>query len=80
MFEKHFYRRYVLLSLSEMFDCITMAGMKVLPVPGTNKYFISFQDGQSVYVPENILLSLAQFSVKDPHLIMAALKNSQISF
>jgi len=65
------------MNLQETFHYLKKAGVKALPVPGTNKYCISFQDGQSVYVREKILLRLARFSVKDPDTIIRTLKDSQ---
>lgn len=67
------------MNLQETFDNLRKAGIQALPVPGTNKYFISFQDGQSTYVREKIILRLAQSAVKDPQLLLRTLKDSQKS-
>jgi len=65
------------MNLQDTFHYLQKAGVKALPVPGTNKYRVSFQDGQSVYVREKILLRLARSSVKDPATIIQTLKDSK---
>ena len=65
------------MNFQETFHYLKKAGVKALPVPGTNKYIVSFQDGQSMYIREKTLFRLAKSSVKDPHMIVQALKNSQ---
>lgn len=65
------------MNLQETFYYLKKAGVTALPVPGTNKYFISFRDGQSTYVREKIILRLAKSAVKDPVTIIQTLKDSQ---
>ncbi|MGB9802250.1 hypothetical protein [Desulfofundulus sp.] len=43
---------------AQNFKFLTECGIKATPIPGTNKYFIEFQDGSSVYVNERAFFNL----------------------
>lgn len=61
----------------EAFSYLRGAGIKALPVPGTNKYQVSFRDGKSVFVREKTLIRLVKSSLGDPVTIIQALENIQ---
>ncbi|HAU31903.1 MAG: hypothetical protein XD78_0333 [Desulfotomaculum sp. 46_296] len=65
------------MNFYEAFSYLKGEGVKTLPVPGTNKYFISFRDGESIYVKEKILIGLAKSAIEDPKSIIPALKSLQ---
>lgn len=65
------------MNFYEAFSYLKGEGVKTLPVPGTNKYFISFRDGESIYVKEKILIGLVKSATDDPGSIIPALKNLQ---
>jgi hypothetical protein len=65
------------MNFYEAFSYLKGEGVKTLPVPGTNKYFISFRDGESIYVKEKILIGLAKSAIKDPKSIIPVLKSLQ---
>lgn len=46
------------MTLAQTIKFFQEAGIKAIPVPGTNKYFIQFRDGGSVCVGERTLLDL----------------------
>lgn len=62
------------MTLDETFKIFRDAGIKATPIPGTNKYHVSFRDGQSIYIREKILMRLARSPNKDPVSIIQTLK------
>ncbi|HBY03366.1 MAG TPA: hypothetical protein DEH07_02255 [Desulfotomaculum sp.] len=65
------------MNFYETFSYLRGEGIKTLPVPGTNKYFISFRDGESIYIKEKILIGLVKSAIEDPGSIIPALKSLQ---
>ena len=65
------------MNFYEAFSYLKGEGVKTLPVPGTNKYFISFRDGDSIYIKEKILIGLVNSAIEDPKSIIPALKSLQ---
>lgn len=65
------------MNFYEAFSYLRGAGIKALPVPGTNKYQVSFRDGKSIFVREKMLIGLVKSSVEDPDAIIQTLENLQ---
>lgn len=67
------------MSFQDTCKCLEKAGVKATPVPGTSKYYISFPDGESMYVREKSLVGLAKLAIKEPVAIIQKLKELQMS-
>jgi hypothetical protein len=67
------------MNFYEAFSYLRGAGIKALPVPGTNKYQVSFGDGGSMYIREKTLIKLAKSSSDDVNTIIQNLRNLRAS-